>query len=336
MSMYLTVTVDTEEDNWGEFVRPSYTVNNLLRLPRLQELFTTHGVKPTYLISHPVATSVEGVRTLGRYREDGLCEIGTHPHPCNTPPIEEERTEINSYISNLPSALQFRKVETLTRAIENNFGVRPTTYRSGRWGFDEEVARNIIRLGYKVDTSIFPEWDWRPGPDFRTFSHQPFTYAFSSGLRETQVLLEVPATVDFLQSPRELASTAFHSIQKFPLGPKVLSGLKKMGVLNRICLSPEVAELPGMIRLARQLEESGTRVLNFFFHSPTLLEGCSPFTKTPADVDAFIARIDGFLKFACAAGYTSVTMSELTAQRVGASTTRRLDDTQQAAGSQTL
>jgi hypothetical protein len=94
--MYLTVTVDTEEDNWGEFTRPSYTVENLGRLPRVQELFTRHGVRATYLISYPVASSACGVKILGRFREQGLCEIGAHPHSFSTPPFEEDRTEFNS------------------------------------------------------------------------------------------------------------------------------------------------------------------------------------------------------------------------------------------------
>jgi hypothetical protein len=66
-----------------------------------------------------------------------------------------------------------------------------------------------------------------------------------------------------------------------------------------------------MIRLADTLLRRGARALNMFFHSPTLLEGCSPFTRTPADVSAFIARIDEFLAFAQKAGLRPVTMSEL-------------------------
>ena len=32
----------------------------------------------------------------------------------------------------------------------------PVAFRSGRWGFDAEVARNLLRLGYRIDTSITP------------------------------------------------------------------------------------------------------------------------------------------------------------------------------------
>src|SRR5688500_12060234 len=158
--MNLTITIDTEEDNWGEYARPQFSVENIARIPRLQSLFDRYDVRPTYLISYPVATSSAAVEILGKYRSEGRCEIGTHPHPWNTPPIDEERTQTNSYISNLPASLQYRKIETLTQTINAAFGVRPTSYRSGKWGFNEDVARALIHLAYKVDTSVFPVWDW--------------------------------------------------------------------------------------------------------------------------------------------------------------------------------
>jgi len=322
--MYFTVTVDTEEDNWGEFARSSYTVDNLRRIPRIQELFDRYGVRPAYLISYPVATSAEGVDILGRYLQAGSCEIGAHPHPCNTPPLEEEPTEINSYICNLPPSLQYRKIEQLTNAIESRFGVRPTTYRSGRWGFSEEIAGHLIRLGYRVDTSVFPVWDWSPGPDFTKYSPEPFVYEAPSETDGVRRLLEIPATVDFLQPRRELATSVFYSIDKMPLGGVVISGLKRLGALNRVCLSPEVAEVPDMIRLASTVARRGGQIINFFFHSPTLLEGCTPFTRTAGEVTGFIERIEGFLKFAKSAGFAAVTPSCLTAKDIGATAVRTL------------
>jgi hypothetical protein len=83
-----------------------------------------------------------------------------------------------------------------------------------------------------------------------------------------------------------------------------------------------MADAEEMIRLATTLTLRGTHVLNLFFHTPTLLEGCSPFTRTSADVEAFLRKIDQFLAFAMSAGFTPVTVSELTATAVGASKVR--------------
>jgi hypothetical protein len=320
--VYLIVTIDTEEDNWGQFTRPSYTVDNLQRIPRLQDLLARYAVKPTYLISHPVATSEAGIELLGTYRAKGLCEIGAHPHPSNTPPFEEARTDRNSYLCNLPADLQYRKIEAMTRAIESNFGCRPTVFRSGRWGFGDSVAGNLLRLGYSVDTSIFPVWDWKPGPDFRSHSHEPFCYAAGDGVSGAPALLEIPATVDFLQPNRRASTRTFHAIDGLPLGHKALALLRRLRLLNRVCLSPEVAPTRDMIQLATTLAGRGAKVVNLFFHSPTLLEGCTPFTRTPADVTAFLARLEGFLAFAASEGFASVTPSALTAHDVGAGSTR--------------
>lgn len=324
--MYLAITIDTEEDNWGEFDRPSYTVDNVARIPSLQDLFARRGVRPTYLISHPVATSPKAIEILGGYREQGLCEIGTHPHPWNTPPVVEERTPFNSFISNLPSALQFEKIKTLTETIQRNFGCRPTVYRSGRWGFSEDVARHLIRLEYAVDTSIYPTCDWRSsgGPDFTHYSYEPFVYQVGGEGANGGSLFEVPPTIDFIQTPRRVASIVSRSIRRLPAGDRIAGVLDRLHVLNHVSLSPEINDARAMIRLADTLLNRGARVINMFFHSPTLLEGCSPFAKTAADVAAFVARIDTFLGFAQSAGLRPVTMSELTPAIVGASSSTAL------------
>lgn len=317
--MYLAVTIDTEEDNWGEFDRPAYTVENIGRIPSLQEMFSRYGIRPTYLISHPVATDARAIEILGGYRDRGLCEIGTHPHPWNTPPVAETKSAFNSFISNLPPALQYEKIKTLTDTIERNFGCRPTVYRSGRWGYNGDVARNLIRLGYAIDTSIYPTWDWgsAEGPDFSAYSHEPFVYRTDDG-GSGGSLLEVPPTIDFIQQPRRVASAVSRTIARLPGGDKIAAVLSRLRILNHVGLSPEITYAPAMIRLANAVLNRGARVVNMFFHSPTLLEGCSPFTRTPADVAAFVARIEAFLVFARSAGLRSVTLSELTPAMVGA------------------
>lgn len=323
--MYLAVTIDTEEDNWGEYDRAAYTVENLRRIPQLQQLFNARGVRPTYLISYPVAASSVGVDVLASLARQGLCEIGTHPHPWNTPPIEEERTPYNSFIHHLPPDLQYRKLKTLHDAIVANFGVVPTTYRSGRWGFSEDVARHLIRLRYTVDTSISPGFDWRQyeGPDYSEWPCEPFVYRMHANGGAS--LLEVPATIDFVQRPRDLASTMYRAIRSsIPGGNRLLGLLGRVGLLNLVSISPEIDTLPRMIRLAKAMQKRGAQVVNMFFHSPTLLEGCSPYVATAGQLKAFIERVDGFLAFAQTAGMQPVTMSELPTAGIGASTVRNL------------
>jgi hypothetical protein len=95
-------------------------------------------------------------------------------------------------------------------------------------------------------------------------------------------------------------------------------------MVDLVCMSPEVDTLPRMIRLTETLQKRGAEVINVFFHSPSLLEGCSPFVNTTADLRAFLDRIDGFLAFAQSAGLRPVTMSELPKTGIGGATVKFL------------
>ena len=54
--MHLLVGIDTEGDNqWDAAARANQTFENIYALPRLHALFARHGVRPTYVITHPVA-----------------------------------------------------------------------------------------------------------------------------------------------------------------------------------------------------------------------------------------------------------------------------------------
>lgn len=210
--------------------------------------------------------------------------------------------------------------------ITANFGVAPRSYRSGRWGFSDAVAVNLIRLGYHVDTSIAPLTDWSAagGPDYSTSSSDPFTYAWHDGATAGS-LLEVPATIDFVQHRRNLASGLYWFInRRLPFPSKVLAVLARLNVLNHVWLSPETNTDAQMKCLLVAAAERGSQVVNMFFHSPSLLEGCSPFVRTPAQLDDFMARIEHVLEFASAAGMQFVTMAELGASVVTSSRELRL------------
>ena len=176
--MKLIVTIDTEEDNWSRYSATDNPVKNIERLPHLQSLFDIFGVKPTYLVSYPVATSPRSVDILRGFLDEGKCEIGMHCHPWNTPPFEEEINNYNTMLCNLPEELQYKKMENLHKMILRNFGIVPVSFRAGRWGFNQGVARALCRLGYRVDTSVTPFENWviYQGPDFSGFDPFPFRF----------------------------------------------------------------------------------------------------------------------------------------------------------------
>ena len=148
MSAKIFITIDTEEDTWDEYATTHNPVENITRLPMLQDIFDRYGAVPTYLINWPVVNNKNARHILTKILDRGCCEIGTHCHPWNTPPFEEKINEHNSQICNLPYELIMRKIENLHKAIVKCFKVTPVCFRAGRWGFSSDVARCIKALGW--------------------------------------------------------------------------------------------------------------------------------------------------------------------------------------------
>jgi hypothetical protein len=313
--MKLIVTIDTEEDNWGHFSPTGHTLENIDRIPILQELFDTFNVKPTYLVTYPVASDSKSVALLRGIEKSGKCEIGMHCHPWNTPPFEEENSERNSILCNLFSDLQYKKMSYLHEAIRNAFDIMPVSFRSGRWGYDQSVAKNLYRLGYKIDTSITPYKDWTTdyGPDFSDIPPRPFRFDCEDIYRELPQghMLEVPVSIGYLQANFELCNKILKMLRKSTFNRLRLIGiLDKLNLLNNVWLSPEMSDSKKMIKLARCLMKKDHKILNMFFHSTTLKAGLNDYVKTKDDEKRFLQSIKDFLSFAIDAGIESIRLSD--------------------------
>jgi hypothetical protein len=310
--MFLAITIDTEEDNWSDY-HSCPTLSNIEELPELQKLFDRYRVTPNYLISYPVATDKNSIALLRNIREDGRCEIGAHLHPWNTPPFEEEKTPRNTMLFNLDKDLQYRKLESLHAKIVENFRFEPVTFRTGRWGFDRTVAENIHKLGYEVDTSVSPYSNWEKygGPDFSDRSPAPLRITVGNGPPAESTILEVPATIGFLQDDYDTCNRYLKTISGSALRHLRLVGiLDRLNVLNKVCLSPEPDNAEKMIRLAESMKRNGHQVLNMFFHSTSLRHGLNNFTKTREEAEEMTRRIERFLEYAAASNIRPMRLSE--------------------------
>jgi hypothetical protein len=241
---------------------------------------------------------------LKRILDDGKCEIGMHCHPWNTPPFNKNEVvrEQDTMLCNLPADLIDEKLEHLHEAICQNFETRPVSFRAGRWGFNLNVARSLSRLGYLVDTSVTPFVSWRAyhGPDFSEFDPSVFKF-FNHDLgreNEKDFLLEVPATIGFLQPNYKLCGRLLKVLQCGISRKLHLVGILYVArILNKVWLSPEFSDSDLMIKLAKRMEKNKYKIINFTFHSSSLERGMSPFVRTDEDKEEFFKRIDQFLSF---------------------------------------
>lgn len=314
--MKLVVTVDVEEDQWGITPPCHATVNNVYRLPTLQRLFGEFGIVPTYLLTYPVVSDVRAAALLRGMLDAGECEIGAHCHPWNTPPHEESLTTFNSMLSNLPPALQFEKLQRLHEAIEDTFDMTPIAFRSGRWGFDAQVAKQIARLGYRIDTSVTPYTSWarQSGPDFSHVSPRPYTFVpeLFSGSNSRSALAEVPVSIGYLHGEFRVCAKVAERLRSGPLRRLKLGGLlSRLQVLRKVWLSPEMETPARMIQLVRQMRHQGYEVLNLVFHSSALMGGCGPFVRTSAEEQPFLERLRTFLHRVTREAVTCSPLSQL-------------------------
>jgi peptidoglycan/xylan/chitin deacetylase (PgdA/CDA1 family) len=313
-AVYLIITIDVEEDNWGEYDPHQYSLCNLKKIPRLHELLKEFSVEPTYLVNYPVASDPWSAEMFSEYARQGNCEIGMHCHPWNTPPFKERICESNTMLCNLPAELQYMKLKYLHDTVVRNIGISPVSFRAGRWGFNAETAKAIRRLGFKVDTSVTPLMNWKEsrGPDFSLFGPEPFRFECDDLSKAVGggPLLQVPATVGFLQSNFRLCRLLNRAAES-RIGRLIhLKGiLYRCGVLNQAWLSPELSDTETMIRLAKRFVKNNYSCLNFTFHSTSLKEGLSPFVGV-GEEGKFLKKIEEFLRFARFSGFETVTLKE--------------------------
>jgi len=266
----LLVVVDTEEEfDWSApFDRRNTSVEHMRDIGRLQAVFDEFGVRPTYSIDYPIATQEIAAGPLRGFRESGRCDIAAHLHPWVNPPHEEEVNARNSYPGNLPRDLERRKIEALAAAIEEHLGVRPRVYKAGRYGFGPRTGAILEELGFEIDLSPCPAFDFRAdgGPDHTRAPLEP---------RRVGRLVQIPATGACLGPLHPLGVALGPALDRLP-GRGLLSRAR---LLERMLLSPEGHAVEDLRRLTRALLGRGLRTFSFSLHSPSIRPGCTPYVR---------------------------------------------------------
>ena len=310
--MYLLVGIDTEGDNqWDAAARLNQRFENLYALPRLHGVFQRHGVRPTYVITHPVASDPRSADVLRTLVAGGDCEVGAHHHAWETPPCGEEDVRRHPYASALPLSQFEAQLDSLTIAIERAVGSRPVSYRSGRFGFSAGHVSALERAGYQVESSVAPLFyeAHKGGPDFVEAPLRPYYLAYDSATRPgSSNVLEVPVSAAL---NRRLPGALQYAYARAPKPYATKRILRALRLLRMRWLRPSYSSYEDMVALARDLARWNEPVLNVLFHSSEAIVGGSPYNRTQAELDAFVDRLDRFLAFATRdLGATPLTFAE--------------------------
>lgn len=297
--MHLLVAIDTEGDNqWDARARLNQRFENLYALPRLHALFARHGVRPTYVITYPVAKDPRSADVLRGLLAGGDCEIGAHHHAWETPPCTEDDIRRHPYASMLPRAQFEAQLESLTQAITEAVGRAPVSYRSGRFGFAADHVAPLERLGYQVESSVAPLFyeTHKGGPEFVEAPLRPYFLAYDSATRPgSSGVLEIPVSAAL---NRKLPKAIQYAYARAPRPYTTKRILRAVRLLRMRWLRPSYSSLDDMIGLAKDLARWNEPVLNLLFHSSEAIVGGSPYNRTQGELDAFCDRLERFLAFA--------------------------------------
>ena len=295
----LLVAIDTEGDNqWDAQARRHQKFENLYALDRLHEFFERHDVRPTYVITHPVAIDPRSADMLRRLVSRGTCEIGAHHHAWETPPFSADDVARHPYALSLPLTQFDEQLASLTSAITSAVGSPPVSYRSGRFGCSAAHVSSLERAGYLIDSSVAPLFyeAHKQGPDFVGAPLAPYFLAYDSAtIPGSSNVLELPISAAL--TPR-LPETLQRWYARAPW-PYTTKRILRLARLARVrWLRPSYSSAEDMIALARQLARQNVPILNLLFHSSEAIVGGSPYNRTEAELTEFFDRLSRVLKYA--------------------------------------
>ena len=286
---FFMVGVDTEaDDQWTLEGRKRLSVDNARALPRLQALCDAYGVRPSYLVTHEMATREPARSILRDLSATGRCEIGAHLHPWSSPPYREEDL-VGRYPSQLDDAQLETQLRELTEAIESHVGVRPVSYRAGRHGFDARSLGILEKLGYRVDTSIDPLFNEtrKGGPSFAGAPVSPYQAGPELIAPGTSSVLEIPVSSATSPALPKSLERLFTSLPAIPWR----GYFKRLG-LRAVWLRPSYSSVEDAKALASALVRRGVPTLNMLFHSSELVPNGSPYNRSEGDVDRFFQKLE--------------------------------------------
>ena len=304
--MNFIITIDTEADNQWDHGR-SLTVENIKFIPRFQNLCERYEFTPTYLVTSEVCSDSFARELFSGYVDKKCAEIGAHLHPWTTPPFRDEsgyrqNDSTHAYASELPYDLISEKIINLTDQITTSFGRKPTSFRSGRYGFNDVVAKVLIENSYLADSSVTPFVSWSKlsgipggngGPDFLSYSPFPHTIENVDGK-----IVEMPITIIPTRFPFNINWQMTRSLLRIVNGNLLYRGLKRMHLFNQpVWARP----FPGMTinkfhELFLESKRLGLPYLNMMFHSSELMPGCSRYRPDSKSIEELYLLLESIFK----------------------------------------
>jgi len=282
------VTVDTEGDNmWRKLyyksaIKYRITTKNAKYLQRFQSLCESYGLRPTWFVNYEMSQAEPFIEMARDGLRRGTLEIGMHMHAWTCPPYYELTSSGwnsgNPYIGEYPSKIIRKKVDYLTKQLQDVFQTEVSSHRSGRWYLDRRYLRILKEYGYRADCSVTPGVDWGGNPGLTAGSKGTNYRNYPTGSYEISLL-----------RPHRRGKSGILEIP-------VSTGLDDRG--NMQWLRPSGKNLSEMCDLVSTKEKAGEDYIEFMIHSSELMERGSPNFLTEANIEKLYEDMERLFKFA--------------------------------------
>lgn len=305
-NIYLAVTIDTECDKGAKWkVKQPLSFMNIYNgvVNNLQPIFDKHHVKATYLLSPEIINDSLSVEVFKSFRQ--RVELGTHLHSeFIEPEANFNCTNTSQYQSDFDSDIERVKLENLTTLFKQIFGYQPLSFRAGRFGISKHSLQILQDLGYKVDSSVTPDTQWRNQVsgnvvNFFGAPYQPY-YPSKEDFRKD-------GEMDILQVPVTLINK---KLFRLPLwlkrGIKLNKSYQQIlfnystNFSKPIWLRPTYSNLDAMKEVTFKIfnkSRDNNVYLCIMFHSNEFELGMSPYSLTKPEMNKIIRRLDLYLEW---------------------------------------
>ena len=294
------VTVDTEEEwdwNSGYPTGPTRT-ENIALLPEFQGRMTASGAAVVYFTNHAVLADPVSRRIIQVLAAKSNVEIGLHIHPWNTPPLAPaEKVPVrDSFLHNLPWDEAKAKLDA-TLAAFREAGLKPTSFRGGRYSTSPRIQNHLRDAGIWVDCSVLPFNTWADdgAPDYRKRGLEPVRHA--PRFDGDRPLWELPLTFGYTRQAHHFWDRALKSADsKLGRALRLTGILDRTGIASKAWLNFENPLGERMLQFLAVLRRLRPPFVSFTLHSSSLLPGGSPYNRTATDVARMLDRADNALK----------------------------------------
>lgn len=293
--MKFLVTIDTEEawDWFGPYPTRDFSVKHISRLCEFQSVCDQYGIRPTYFANHAVMADPSAAQIMADLARHEGVEVGMHIHPWATPPyrIGHTVTSRDTYLHNAGKEEIRSQLEAVYSAL-GEAGIRPTSFRGGRYSSGGEIHRFLQEKNFIADCSVVPHTAWSEdgSPDFR--HRDVYPVRLPPDRIDGAPLWEIPLTMGFTRRPFGTWAAAFRLIEGTALRHFRLIGIaERLGILRRVWLNFEIDDPYDWMQFLLLLQRMNLPCVTFTVHSSSLFAGPGPYTRTIEDEKRIFGQV---------------------------------------------